>query len=426
MAAAEAQAPGAPRRGETGDGLAREEKRRLAVLGLPTFGLALAITVVSSYVPSVATGFGGSSTVIGLLIGGEGLGALVLPVVLGSWSDRLRTPIGGRLPFVVAGVPVAIVGLVGMGVARSLGTMAVAVAIFFVGYFVAYEPYRALYPDLVRDEVAGRGQSTQAVWRGAGTGLALLGGGLLLGAGQALPFVAGAVVLALATGLFVRLAVRGGVEEQERSSDSVRETFASLREMLVHDRPLRDFFIANALWELALGALKTFVILWLTRGLGTSLTAAAGIVGAGALCILGGAAISGRLADRHGRRRIMAIALVAFGLGLLVPLLTTSRALLVAAVPFVAFGGGVLLSLPYALLIPLMPERQHGALTGFYSVSRGLGVMLGPLLGGVAVAIATSAGVLDSTHGYAAVWGVCSVAVLASLPFLREVKARDR
>ena len=50
-----------------------------------------------------------------------------------------------------------------------------------------------------------------------------------------------------------------------------------------------------------------------------------------------------------------------------------------------AFGGGVTMSLPYALLIPMMPRGAHGAVTGLYSVSRGLGTALGPLLGGVAI-----------------------------------------
>jgi hypothetical protein len=34
--------------------LTPDERRRLALLGVPTFGLALAITVVSTYVPTVA------------------------------------------------------------------------------------------------------------------------------------------------------------------------------------------------------------------------------------------------------------------------------------------------------------------------------------------------------------------------------------
>jgi MFS-type transporter involved in bile tolerance (Atg22 family) len=33
--------------------------------------------------------------------------------------------------------------------------------------------------------------------------------------------------------------------------------------------------------------------------------------------------------------------------------------------------------------MPLMPKHEHGALSGFYSISRGVGIVLGPILAGV-------------------------------------------
>ena len=182
------------------------ERRTLFVLGLPTAALALAITVVTTYAPVVAKDFISSTTVIGGLIAIEGLLALWLPLVVGSWSDRLQTPIGGRLPFLAAATPIAAASLAVMGLADSLGVMAVMVTLFFVAYFIAYEPYRALYPDLIPNDIAARAQSAQAVWRGAGTGLALVGGGLLLSVGDAIPFVAGSVVFSLAMAAFLRVA----------------------------------------------------------------------------------------------------------------------------------------------------------------------------------------------------------------------------
>jgi MFS family permease len=130
--------------------------------------------------------------------------------------------------------------------------------------------------------------------------------------------------------------------------------------------------------------------------------------------------VSGKLADRLGRARVMHLALWVYGAGLLVPVVTTSTWLLVAAVPFVAFGGGVIMTLPYALLIPLMPEGRHGALSGFYSLSRGIGTALGPALAGVAISAA--AGPLASTDGYAAMWAVCAAAILASIPLARRLR----
>jgi Na+/melibiose symporter-like transporter len=176
--------------------LQRSEWRILVILGVPTFALALGVTTVSTYLPVLAEDFSDSSIVVGLLIGGQGLMALWLPLVVGSWSDRLRRPIGGRLPFIIAATPPLVVSLALLGFVHSVAAAAVVVAVFFAGYFVAYEPYRALYPDLVDNEIAGRAQSTQAIFRGLGTFLALLGGGMLISISDPLPFLAaGAIVV---------------------------------------------------------------------------------------------------------------------------------------------------------------------------------------------------------------------------------------
>jgi MFS family permease len=115
-----------------------------------------------------------------------------------------------------------------------------------------------------------------------------------------------------------------------------------------------------------------------------------------------------------GRARVMRWSLVVYGLGLLVPFLTTAAVPLIVAVPFIAFGGGVTMSLPYALLMPMMPPGQHGAVTGLYSLSRGLGTSLGPLLAGVAIQVAG--------HDYRWMWVVCAAAILASIPVMRPLQ----
>ena len=67
-----------------------------------------------------------------------------------------------------------------------------------------------------------------------------------------------------------------------------------------------------------------------------------------------------------------------------------------------------------------MPDEEHGALTGYYSLSRGLGTWFGPLLAGAA--ISSLGGVFSATHGYQAVWGVCAVAVLVRLRPVRWLR----
>lgn len=416
-----------PARGtRRGDGdLGREEKATIALLGVPAFGLALATTVVTTYVPLIAKQFTGSTVIIGSIIATEGLLAMALPLVFGTWSDQLRTRIGGRLPFVLGAAPGLTVSLVMLGFAASLVATLLLVIAFFASYFIAYEPYRALYPDLVPREAAGRSQSIQALWRGAGTGLALVGGGVLFGIVTWLPFAVAAFVFAAALAAFSVVLVRRGISDQ-REDRGIRlgKAIGELRTLIAEHPALRAYMFANALWELSLGAIKTFVVLFLTVGLGHSVTAAALIIGAVAVVLLIAAPISGVLADRLGRLRVFNVALWLYGLGLLVPLFTQAPAIVLPVLPVIAFGGAVVMSLPYAILIPLMPARSHGALTGFYSLSRGVGTMLGPIIAGGAVALLKTP--LSSSHGYAAIWGVAGIAILISVHFLGRLRDEER
>jgi MFS family permease len=398
------------------------EWKLLAVLGLPTFAYALATTVATTYLPVLASEFVTSTTVVGLLIALEGVMALLLAVPVGSLSDR----VGRRLPFVLAGTPPLILALALMGLADSVAVAMLAAVVFFAGYFVAYEPYRAMYADLVDDEIAGRAQSTQALWRGAGTILAIAAGGVLLSVGDAAPFVVGAAITALVIGGFTTLLPRltslKARPDDHGHSRGIRAELSHLRRLLAERAEVRAFMVANGLMELALGALKTFIILYLSRGLGLTTSEAGLAVGAGALFIAIASPVSGKLADRFGTVRVMRVALLIYGVGLLVPFLSASPVVVAAVAPVIAFGGGVVMTLPYALLIPLMDEGDHGLTTGLYSLSRGVGTALGPLLAGVA--IQSLSGMFDATHGYQAMWGVCAVAILAAVPVLGRLKER--
>ena len=404
--------------------LEASEKRTLAILGLPTAALALAITVVTTYVPVAASEFLDSSVVIGGLIAIEGVLALWLPLVVGSWSDRLRTSIGGRLPFLVAATPIACVSLAVTGVVETLPLMALTVTVFFVAYFIAYEPVpRAVpRPHRRRDRRARAVHAGDLAWHGnrhrahrRRPARRLGDRGALRRRGDPLRGRDGRLPLG-------RAAACPPARTHSRSSDteSVMEEAFSLGSVVRGHPEMRAYLVANALWESSLGALKTFVFLFITVGLGHSQAASAGIVGGVALLILPAAVLSGKLADRYGRLRAMVWVLPLYGFGQLVPAFTDSIAILIPIMLIVGFGGGLVMTLPYALLQPLMPHGRHGTLTGFYSLSRGIGTAIGPLLAGVAIEVL--GGPFGSTEGYAAMWLVCGGSILLSIPFLMRLR----
>ncbi len=396
--------------------------RLIVFLGVPAFGLSLSITLISTYMPVVIRDFTDSGLAIGAIVGGEGAFSLFLPMVIGSWSDRVQSPIGNRLPFLLVGALLAGSALALVAVIHSLAAIIILVAIFFVGYFTYYPPYRALLPDLVPQGMQGRAQSSQAFWRGLGLGAALVAGGTLFTLWQPLPFVLAAGVLIVITGVFT-LRLRSTLVDIQTSSvehEGFREVCSSSWDLLKSNSDLRAFAGANALWEFSLAAMKTFVVLFIVVGLGKTVGIASLIIGIVAAASVAAAVLSGFLSDRIGVHRLLSVALPIYGFGLLLLVFTQSVAIVVPVMPAIALGGAVVLTLPYALLTELMPKGKHGAISGLFGLSRGLGVVLGPLIAGAAIDIFQPW--LESTDGYAAVWLVAGAAVLLSIPLQRKMR----
>ena len=389
----------------------------LVALGLPTLGLAFAMAMLTTYGPVVLLALTHSPASVGALIGGEGAFALAIPLIAGVLSDRLpASTYGRRLPFVLVGGPMLVAGLVLLPFAPSYSIAGTAVLIFFIGYYLYYPPYRALYADLLPRSFYARAQASQAVLRGVGLGAALIAGGLLLSTWTPLPFViGGGIVLAttLALGPVVRL-------QQSCSRGALDYAPSSVRTLLANRRMIA-FAIANALWELSFAGLKSFIVLYVVKGLGHSPSTASAVIAVVAVAYVAGAPIAGRLADRYGVAQVMLVSATIYGLGLCIGTVPTSLTPMVIALPFVALAGAVLLTLPPALAFLLAPSGGQGAAAGLLDLSRGVGVVLGPVLVGAAVT-GTADGWFQTTRGYAVMWPIIGVAVLLTLPILRELR----
>jgi MFS family permease len=184
---------------------------------------------------------------------------------------------------------------------------------------------------------------------------------------------------------------------------------------------MRAFAAANALWEFSFAGLKSFIVLYVVRGLGHSPSVASAVIAVVAAAYIVGAPLAGRLGDKHGIVRVLRPAAGIYGAGLLAGVFAHSLTPMLIGLPLVALAGAVLMTLPQALAFTLAPPGSEGAAAGLQELSRGVGVVLGPLA--VGAAIDAFRHQLDATHGYAAMWPVIGTPVLLSLLLLRTVSA---
>ena len=395
--------------------------RLVRTLSLPTFGLALAVTVLTTYAPVLLGESTDSGAAIGVAIGGEGLFALFLPVLIGTLSDRTRSArFGRRLPYAIFAVPLLAVPLALVPFSGSYAATVGLVSLFFIGYFVYYPPYQALFAELVPATHHGRAQGVQGVARGLGLGAALVGGGLLLSVWAPLPFLLGGAAVVATTVALVRGLPRG------ETTNAVRPLAGGpgLRALVRERADIRAFVYANALWEFSFMGLRTFIVLYIVKGLGESVAMASAVIGVVAASYVVAAAASGYVADRVGLLRLMRGAIWVYGAGLIFAATLDSTGPMLASLPVVALAGAVLMTLPYGLLMKITPAGAEGSVSGLFNLSRAVGVILGPIVVGAAIDVAGP--LFASTNGYAAMWVAIGVPIVVSLAFLPALERADR
>ena len=405
----------------TAQAAAREPavRRRLFwVLGLGAFGLAFSITTTAAYLPPLLDRFTDSGTLIGLVLGAEGVFALALSPVIGPWSDTFHTPLGRRRPFMLAAVGPIGFCLLLMAFMPNLWTTTLIVLAFFFAYYVYEPPYRGLYPDLLPPSTYGRAQGIQHVLRGIALGAALVGGGFLLKAWHAAPFVLAAFVTAAACAVpIVFIREDGG---HGRVFEGVAAYFKRSWSILCEEAEVRRFLIANAAWEGTFAAARTFVVLYVIEGLHETKAISSAVLGAVAAGYVIAALVAGRLGDRFGIARVIFFASFVYGGGYIVAAFASQwHNWYFALIVPVSIAGGMVMTLAWGLLFKLMPAEHRGAISGLATTTKGLGLLLGAPVAGAAIDLARP--FLPATNGFQVLWIVCGVPILAAIPLVARM-----
>jgi len=400
-----------------------ETGRLIWILSLGALGLAWSITTVAAYLPPLLGEFTSSATLIGIVLAAEGVFAIVLPLLVGPLSDATRTPFGRRRPYLAFAVAPMTLALAMIAFMPNLAATAFVLFAFFFAYYIYEPPYRGLYPDLLPEEVFGRAQGAQHVMRGLALGAALVGGGILLAVWSPFPFVLAAGVTALACSTVIALTREDqpGTRDYERFRSYLAVPWRIVR----RERDVRRFLIANTAWEATFAGMRTFVVLYIIEGLDQPLYVSSTVLAVVAAGYVLAAAVSGRLGDTFGIGQVLLGASIVYGVGLtLVVLAHRWHWWYYGLIAPVAVAGGTVMTLAWGLLFKLMPPGDRGAISGLAIMTKGIGLLLGPLAVGAVIDIFQP--LLRSTDGYAAMWPAVGIPTLAVVPLVALLADAER
>ena len=130
---------------------------KIFLLGFGFFGISVIWVIYNAYVPLfLANKFHQSSVLIGFFMTLDNIAAILIQPVVGTWSDKLRTKIGRRMPFILIGAPVgaAAFGLIPMAAVLPLFVACTSTLLLSMAFWRT--PVIALMPDVTPSKFRDR------------------------------------------------------------------------------------------------------------------------------------------------------------------------------------------------------------------------------------------------------------------------------
>lgn len=378
------------------------------VVGFGFFAVMVAWSVYNSFVPLfLGNKFNLSPAMIGLFMTLDNLAALFLQPAIGSISDRTRTKIGRRLPFMLVGAPIAAIAfffapmvaipMLNIPAASQLPLFAVCTITFMLSMAIWRTPVVALMPDITPSRFRSQANGVINFMGGIGSITAFLIGGRLYKINNAYPFWL-AAILVLVGVLLVFAFVREPKVFEENPNLEKPNLWHSLGQILEerqHDA-IR-IFLAIFFWFVAMSAIETFFTLFANRSLGLPEGDAVSLLTLNSLAFVLMALPAGFIGGKIGRKRTISIGLIVMILVMLSIFIIPTATLTINVFKLPILGQvpvvGVMLlvaGLGWALIninslpmvVDLTDAAQIGTYTGLYYLFSTLAAIAGPNING--------------------------------------------
>ncbi len=382
---------------------------KIFLLGFGFFGVSVIWGVYNAFVPIfLANKFHLSAAFIGFFMTLDNIAALFIQPPVGAWSDRLRTPIGRRLPFILIGAPITALAFGFIPIASLLPLFVACTSSLLLSAALWRTPVVALMPDVTPSEKRSQANGIINFMGGIGTIIALQTGGMLYKLSPAFPFWLGSALVVLAA-LIVFLFVKEP-KEYEDSNEKQPSMIDSLREVLNDDEKSGTrILFAIFFWFIGYSAVETFFTLYAQKHLGIDPGDGATLLSVFPLLFVLFAIPSGFIAARTGRRVAISFGLILISAILVLfyilpaeTLLTSISPLPLVGIPLTEGGprmltmAGVMLmvggigwafvninSLP--MVVELTTAARLGTFTGLYYLFSTFSAIVGPNINGWAI-----------------------------------------
>jgi len=172
--------------------------KKTFLIGLGFFGVSLVWTLYNAFVPVILEKFITSGTIIGLIMTLDNILAVTIQPIVGAVSDKTRTKIGRRMPYIIFGAPLAAAFFFYIPLAKAFWLLIGTILLMNIFMALWRSPVVALMPDIIPSVNRSKANGVINFMGGAAALLVFFIGGMLYDINPKVPFIGVAVVTLLA------------------------------------------------------------------------------------------------------------------------------------------------------------------------------------------------------------------------------------
>ena len=454
--------------------------KRTFLIGFAFFGILLLWQVYDSWCPTFLTDifarrmYGISSAqlkagepekilnvqwLVGIIMACDNLAALILLPIFGVLSDRTKTPIGKRMPYILTGTFVAAVAFPFVPLffhRNQIGGMVAMMAIVLIFMMMYRNPAVALMPDITPKPLRAKANGIINIMGYLGGAFATVLGIFLklsdyINASDEarkvwtieLPFLIASVLMVISALVLFFTVRENEIHEQMKEEMEAGERLAAIATPVDDDGPMsrenRTMLLAilgaEFLWFMSDNAIGTYIgnyVIYYPLHLSSSATMVLTI--AGGLASVLGFAIAGGIADKIGRKWTISIGLGLTFLALVLMCFVSPTgieaanaahgefsfpAVLYAVWVVKGFGMALVHNCSFPMVVELCSSKKIGQFTGYYYAASMSAQTVTPILLGL---IFNRTRAWRTLPVYACVLTALSFLVFTAL--VRNIKAR--
>lgn len=355
------------------------------LLGFGFFAISVTWSVYNAFMPKILSNFISSATIIGIIMTLDNYIAIIVQPTVGALSDTINTRVGKRMPFIMAGMPLATVFILLLANYTNFITLIIFLVLMNISMSLFRSPVVSLMPDITYEENRSMANSIINFMGGLGAVLAYFIGSKLWDKSSKYPFYLAAALMFISFIVLITFIKEKrdviAYKKEEKEKPGILKSLGTAGS----NKNLLILLLAILCWFIAYNGIETFFTLYGVNYLKVSTSAAAISFTFISAAFLLFAIPAGILGTKLGKAKTIVMGLIGMICCLIIAYfiknITGIRIMFIFAGIFWAF----ININSYPFVTDMVNEDRIGTSTGLYYLFSSIAFILSPVLFGLLI-----------------------------------------